>query len=227
MGCGGEANGRPERFGLRHRCKLAKSPYPRHTGPGPSGRGEGGTAFRPGNAEAGTPDAIRGSACFSAGRVRLSDHLNLSDRGPGRRAAILVATLGALALAGCRPAPRASAARPLTAGRETVITEAEIARLSVRTAWDVVRLRAPRLIFGQDAQGNPSQVRIQAPRSVNADETPLLVVDGMRMGDLGYLTEIPASTIHAMRILDSESAEPLYGLPAAGGAIVVETKNGS
>ncbi len=146
--------------------------------------------------------------------------------GPGSRAAIFLATLGAIAVSGCRTMPRAGASQPLTASRETVITEAEITRLSVRTAWDIVRLRAPRLIFGQDAQGRPSSVRIQETRSVHADETPLLVVDGMRMGDLGYLNDIPASTVHAIHILDSETAEPLYGLGAAGGAIVVETKQG-
>jgi hypothetical protein len=67
-------------------------------------------------------------------------------------------------------------------------------------------------------------VTIQPRSSVNADETPLLVVDGMRVSDLGYLSAIPASDVHAIRILDSGAAEPLYGLSAAGGAIIVETK---
>jgi len=69
-------------------------------------------------------------------------------------------------------------------------------------------------------------VRIQEPHSVNADETPLLVVDGMQAGDISYLDQIPASDVHAIHILDSEAAEPIYGLRAAGGAIVVETKRG-
>ena len=113
-----------------------------------------------------------------------------------------------------------------TAGRETLITEAEIARMSVRTAWDAVRLRAPRFTFGLDPTGRPTRVRMQEQRSVNADETPLLVVDGVQMFDLEYLNQIPASDVHAIRILTAEAAEPLYGLRAAGGAIVVETKRG-
>jgi len=48
----------------------------------------------------------------------------------------------------------------------------------------------------------------------------------MQAGDISYLDQIPASDVHAIHILDSEAAEPIYGLRAAGGAIVVETKRG-
>lgn len=142
------------------------------------------------------------------------------------RAGLPLALLGTLALGSCRPVPGARVAVAPAAGRQTLITEADIARLSVRSAWDVVRLRAPRLTFAQNAAGQPTRVMIQSQRSINADETPLLVVDGMQMTDLAYLQQIPASQVHAIRILDSETAEPLYGLRAAGGAIVVETKRG-
>jgi len=142
------------------------------------------------------------------------------------RAAITLVTLGTMAIWSCRPLPRAGSSVAPAAGREIVISDSEIARLGVRTAWDAVRLRVPRLIYAQDAQGQPTRVMIQSQRSINADETPLLVVDGMQTSDLGYLSSIPASEVRAIRILDSEAAEPLYGLRAAGGAIVVETKRG-
>ncbi len=142
------------------------------------------------------------------------------------RAAMPLATLGTFALWSCRPVPRAGGSAAPAAGREILITESDIARLSVRTAWDIVRVRAPRLTYGQDAQGQPTNVMIQPKRSINADETPLLVVDGMQMFDLAYLSEIQASDVHAIHILESEAAEQLYGLRAAGGAIVVETKQG-
>jgi len=139
---------------------------------------------------------------------------------------VRLAALGALAIGGCRPVPGATHATPPLAGRETVITEAEIAKMGARTAWDVVRLRAPRLTAGQDASGRVSGVRIQEPRSVMADETPLLVVDGAQVGDITYLTEIEAADVHSIRILDGEVATQLYGIQAASGAIVVETKHG-
>jgi len=144
-------------------------------------------------------------------------------------AALLVASAaaGTLAMAGCRPPPGASRASTATAERGTVITEADIARMSVRTAWDVVRMRAPKIRYSTDATGRPGRVTIQEPRSVNADETPLLIVDGALVGDLQYLNTIPASDVHTIRILDGEAATQLYGIRAASGAIVVETKRGS
>ena len=155
--------------------------------------------------------------------------MNLRDYGAAStaaRSAIQLAALAVIAIAGCHPAPRAAGSAPLSFGRETLITEEDIARMSVRTAWDVVRMRAPRFSSGTDSTGRTGRVRIQEPHSANADETPLLVVDGMQAGDIGYLNDIPASEVHAIHILDSEAAEPLYGLRAAGGAIVVETKHG-
>lgn len=139
-------------------------------------------------------------------------------------AGVALAAAAAFAMAGCHPVPRSSDAMAPSAGRETVITGEEIARMSVLTAWDAVRMRAPRFVAGQDATGRPTRVRIQEQRSAFADETPLLVVDRMQMADLEYLKQIPASEVSAIHILDAEAAEPLYGLRAAGGAIVVETK---
>ena len=138
-----------------------------------------------------------------------------------------LAAAAALATAACHPQTPATYVVPHAFTRETLITEDDIAHMSVRTAWDVVRMRAPRFAAGTDsATGRATGVRIQAQRSLNADEAPLLVVDGMQTGDLGNLHDIPASDVHAIHILDSEAAEPIYGLRAAGGAIVVETKRG-
>lgn len=143
------------------------------------------------------------------------------------RAAIPLAALAAIAIGGCQPPRRAAGSVAPAAVGGTVITEEEIARMSVRTAWDAVRLRAPRFTFGLDPTGRPAGVRMQERQSVNADETPLLVVDGVQMSDIEYLMQIPASDVHAIHILKGEAAEPLYGLRAAGGAIVVETKRGT
>ncbi|HTT69546.1 MAG TPA: hypothetical protein VMF70_16085 [Gemmatimonadales bacterium] len=141
------------------------------------------------------------------------------------RAGLAVVTLAAIAC-GVRQAAPSSSSYIAPAGRETLITEEEITRMSVRTAWDVVRMRAPRLTSGLDANGKPARVRIQETRSELGDETPLLVVDKVQLADIDYLEQISASEVHAIHILDAEAAEPLFGFIAAGGAIVVETKHG-
>ena len=124
-----------------------------------------------------------------------------------------LAAAAALATAACQPQAPATYVVPHAFTRETLITEDDIAHMSVRTAWDVVRMRAPRFRAGVDSMtGGHARARIQEPHSVNADETPLLVVDGMQAGDISYLDQIPATDIHAIHILDSDAAEPIYGL---------------
>jgi outer membrane cobalamin receptor len=140
-----------------------------------------------------------------------------------RGALLSLAALGPLLIgAGCRSASARPVSGTTAPGRETVIEADEIVRMGARTAWDVVRVRAPRLVAGEG--GGPAGMRIQEPRSANADETPLLVVDGTQMIGVSYLEQLPASEVVRIRILDSEAAFPLYGLRAAGGAIVVQTK---
>jgi len=140
------------------------------------------------------------------------------------RATAPLAVLAALSVSACHPVPRPAGSVAPLAPRETLITESDIIHMSAQTAWDAVRLRAPRLVFADSGGGRPTGIRIQPSQSVHADETPLLVVDGMRMSGIDYLQSIPATDVHAIHILDSDAAEPLYGLSAAGGAIVVETK---
>jgi len=137
----------------------------------------------------------------------------------GARAALpLVALTGLLLQLGCHGNAPASGAMPVS-GRVTVITADEIRAIGARSAWDALRALAPRFI----SSGN-GDLRIQGPSSANADESPLVVVDGVQALDLSWLTQIPAAEIAVIRILDVQAAEPLYGLRAAGGAIVIETK---
>ena len=131
-------------------------------------------------------------------------------------------TLAGLVLGtACRNRP--PAADTAMAGRVTVVTREEIVAMRAATAWDVVVARAPRLRTTGEP-GRPNDLRIQETRSINADEAPLLVVDGAQGFDLTWLTQLPASEVAFIRILSAEAAEPLYGLRAAGGAIEVVTR---
>ncbi len=135
-----------------------------------------------------------------------------------------VAGLAAMLQAGCQPMPRTSTARPISGGREIVITEQDITRMGVRTAWDAVRLKVPRLVVATDSGGRATTMRTQEVRTIKGDQSPLLVVDGAQLSDVMYLRDIPASDVHLIRVLEEMDAERLYGLRGFNGAIVVETK---
>ncbi len=140
------------------------------------------------------------------------------------RMAYVLAALGVAVFQACQPGSGTASSQVVPVGRVTVITDSQITAMGVQTAWQAVRLRAPRLTYGTDASGQPVNVRIEVPSSVNADQTPLLVVDGAQVSDLMYLDEIPATDVRSIRILDGQAAGALYGLQGFGGAIVVETK---
>lgn len=139
------------------------------------------------------------------------------------RAVVRLAAAAALATAGCHPPANATYTVPNTFSRETLITEEDIARMSARTAWDVVRMRAPRLASGADSAGRQGRIRIQEPHSVNADETPLLIVEQVevRRADVPVPAALPeghaAGALHARaRVLVWRiDGQPLRRRPAA------------
>jgi len=116
------------------------------------------------------------------------------------------------------PADRVPAAISVVAGEE----------LRARGATDMAS--ALSLVSGVEApaggDAGPSSA-VPSFWGLHEFDAFLLVVDGVQMSDIDYLRQIPASDVHAIRILNAEAAEPLYGLRAAGGAIVVETKRGT
>ncbi len=150
-----------------------------------------------------------------------------TEKLPRAARALAVGVLGAAVLHGCRPTPSTSRAVSPTASREIVISDSEITRLNARTAWEAVRLRVPKLVYGLNAYGRPTGVRIEELRSYMADQTPLLVVDGARVGDIMYLDDIPGPEIQRIRVLDGDAGQVLYGLAGSSGVIIVETKRAS
>jgi outer membrane cobalamin receptor len=158
--------------------------------------------------------------CDDAGMNRRSDGLASSVA----RTVLPLLAIAAIVLGtGCRSGPPTSGAAPVS-GHVTVITQDEIVAMGARSAWDAVRARAPYFFASTESAGRPTDLRIQAPSSANADETPLVVVDGVQAMDLSWLTQIPAADIASIHVLDAGAAEPIYGLRAAGGAIVIVTR---
>ncbi len=137
----------------------------------------------------------------------------------------IVASCAAL-LAACHPLPQNAATAPRS-GDEIVITADQIAQYRVHTAWEAVKRRAPQLNYQQNAAGEPQRIQQRGRSSLYLDQTPLLVVDGVKIIDISALQHIPSETVQEIRILTGPAATTEYGTRAGGGAIVVETKTGT
>lgn len=74
-------------------------------------------------------------------------------------------------------------------------------------------------------QGNTT-VRIRGISSINGSNAPLIVVDGVPLGDAGNLTSINPNIIESIEVLKDASATAIYGSRGANGIIMISTKTG-
>jgi len=75
------------------------------------------------------------------------------------------------------------------------------------------------------APGGVVKIRIRGANSVNANNDPLYVVDGIALSSIG-LSDINVNDIESMEILKDASATAVYGSRGANGVIIITTKSG-
>ncbi len=144
---------------------------------------------------------------------------------PRRLAALPVAAISAMALAGCIFHPK-PLTHPVTRN-EIVITQQEIARMGARTAWEAVKRRVPGLTYRENTAGEPTRVWRRGQSTILLNDDPLLFVDGVRVADIRALGDIPASQVEIIRVRTGLDSSAEYGTNAAGGVILVETHTGT
>lgn len=70
--------------------------------------------------------------------------------------------------------------------------------------------------------GTPSKIRVRGPNSIDGDNSPLTVVDGVIGASMG-----PAMDVESIEILKDASATAIYGERASNGVILITTKKAS
>jgi TonB-linked SusC/RagA family outer membrane protein len=73
-------------------------------------------------------------------------------------------------------------------------------------------------------EGQDTKIRVRAQNSINADASPLIVLDGIPYS--GFLSEISPSDIESIDILKDASSAAIYGARAANGVMLITTKRG-
>ena len=79
------------------------------------------------------------------------------------------------------------------------------------------------IISGNASPNSSSTLQLRGVASVNAGQTPLVVIDGMPGGDIRSLIQ---EDILSIDVLKDASAGAIYGTRAAGGVILITTKQG-
>ncbi len=86
---------------------------------------------------------------------------------------------------------------------------------------------------GSGAPGSGSRIRIRGGSSLNASNSPLIVIDGVPLDNNGIsgvanpLALINPNDIETFNILKDASAAAIYGARAANGVVIITTKKGS
>jgi len=75
------------------------------------------------------------------------------------------------------------------------------------------------------APGGSVKIRIRGANSINANNDPLYVVDGIALSSIG-LGDLNVNDIESMEVLKDASATAVYGSRGANGVILITTKSG-
>jgi len=130
-----------------------------------------------------------------------------------------------LPLLGCGPAAQ-QASNDLLPPGAFLITAEQIEKSGARTAWQVLKQRAPMFQTSEDRNGRPSKIGRRGRASFLLDESPTILVDGVRLPDFRVLDDIDAQSIFTIYIYDGIEGTTYYGTNSGSGAIVIKTKSG-
>jgi len=101
----------------------------------------------------------------------------------------------------------------------------EIEKTPTATAMQALQGRVAGVqVVSNGAPGGSPTVRIRGIGSFEDDATPLYVVDGMFFDNIDFLNP---SDIETLSVLKDASASAIYGVRAANGVVIIETKSGS
>jgi hypothetical protein len=143
---------------------------------------------------------------------------------PAVRRRVLLAGLVVM-LAACGAPPRVDT--PVTPDGGRLYTAADIAKMHVATAWDVMRRIG---VFNLTPASDGRDARATTRRGHNslllssADE-PVMLLDGIRFDDPGILRQISASSIAELRIYNGIEATQRQGTNSGAGLVDIRTKS--
>lgn len=109
-------------------------------------------------------------------------------------------------------------------GSAKVIGSAELQQAQVGTITDALAGQVPGLQLSSDngAPGATSTIRIRGISSINAGNSPLIVVDGAPYG--GDLNNLNPNDVETVTVLKDAASTALYGARGANGVVIITTK---
>lgn len=113
-------------------------------------------------------------------------------------------------------------------GSVNVVTSKDFNKGAVVSGSDLLngKVGGVTINSGGGSPGSIGEIRIRGGSSLNANNDPLVVVDGLPMSDPGILNRLNPSDIESFSVLKDASATAIYGTRASNGVIIITTKKG-
>lgn len=112
--------------------------------------------------------------------------------------------------------------RAVTSSISSVNADDLVSGLTGSTIGTVLRGKVSGLtISGNDSPNSSSTLQLRGIASINASQSPLIVIDGVPGGDLRAINQ---EDIQSIDVLKDASAGAIYGTRATGGVILITTK---
>ena len=114
--------------------------------------------------------------------------------------------------------------RDLT-GSVSSVKAGVIQKTASSNAMQAMQAKVPGLDIQQSSgqAGSGININLRGNRSINADNSPLILVDGV---EYGSTIDINPSDIESMEVLKDASSTAIYGTKGANGVIIISTKRG-
>lgn len=114
--------------------------------------------------------------------------------------------------------------RDLT-GSVSSVKAGDIQKIASSNAMQAMQAKVPGLDIQQSSgqAGSGININLRGNRSINADNSPLILVDGV---EYGSTIDINPSDIESMEVLKDASSTAIYGTKGANGVIIISTKRG-
>lgn len=118
--------------------------------------------------------------------------------------------------------PAANQMAPGSATR--LVTASQIERSGARTAWEALRATLPGLSLRETRVGTPVSIGRRGRSSLYLSSSPIVLVDFVRISDLGLLRDIAAGDVLTIELINGIDASTYFGTNAGSGAILIRTK---
>lgn len=134
-----------------------------------------------------------------------------------------------------------TSSKKLITGSFGLVKESEIKDVPIRTIDGVLqgKVAGVTVYMNSGTPGGQTSIKLRGGSSINASNSPLIVVDGVPMitgsfGQVGMsgqeisaLSDLNPNDIESMTVLKDASTTAIYGARASNGVILVTTKKGS